>query len=176
MGLACAGLAVLVTLLAGTFARADNARRARLVTEEIHHQLGLDPPDFDAMEAVEDEPQRIEEDDEYIYFFVSAINAHVVQKAAFPSQAHAQAFLALAHNQHTRALQLEASQVAGYLPGPSMPDPYAAEPYTPPMRQLPYDAPYDPPMRPRAAPPMSGPSPRGGFVSGGGGGGTDGSI
>lgn len=117
---------------------------------------------------------RIEEDEEYIYFFVSAINAHVVQKAAFPSPAHAQAFISLAHNQHTRALQLEASQVAGYLPPASpMPPAYGHAP----MRQLPYEAPYDPPMQPRAAPPMyPAPAPPRGGMSQGGGGGTDGSV
>ena len=46
----------------GTFARADNARRARLITEEIHHQLGLDPPDFDALEA--EQPEIAEPDPE----------------------------------------------------------------------------------------------------------------
>ena len=39
----------------GTFASADNARRARLVTEAIHHQLGLEPPAFDEVEAPEPE-------------------------------------------------------------------------------------------------------------------------
>ena len=37
-----------VRIRVGTFASADNARRARLIAEELHHQLGLDPPVFDA--------------------------------------------------------------------------------------------------------------------------------
>lgn len=80
--------------------------------------------------------ERVEQDEKYVFIYVSALNAYVINKKFFPSEQHAQAFFGAADNLHRRAAQLESGEVPldRLLPGPT--NRPAPKPSRTPQRQL----------------------------------------
>lgn len=79
--------------------------------------------------------ERVEEDEGYIFIYVSALNAYVINKKFFPSEQHARAFFGAANNLHRRAAQLEAGELPldRLLPSPTN-RPAPKPSHTPPRR------------------------------------------
>lgn len=65
--------------------------------------------------------ERVEQDEHYIFVYVSALNAYIINKKYFPSEQAAQRFFETARGYHQRALQLEdhSSSPRAALPAPS---------------------------------------------------------
>ncbi len=107
--------------------------------------------------------ERVVENEHYIFIYVSALNAYVINKKYFPSEQHAQNFFAQAQHSHAQALRLEQHAL-------------------PPERQLPLHEEY--PSVPSHLPVPASPHlpsqrpmmPAGHVAAGAGGGGTDGSL
>ena len=110
--------------------------------------------------------ERVEEDEEYIFIYVSALNAYVINKKYFPSEESAHQFFLSADHLHRSALMLEGQHAAR----PALP--YHGEPAREPPREL--------AAQPRALAPQPRRMLQGhpGLSSGAGGtgGGTDGTI
>lgn len=78
--------------------------------------------EFSRGEVMWEGVERVEQDDNYVFIYVSALNAYVINKKYFPSEAAAQQFFDRADHLHQRALQLE----AGYSPQRALPAPAQA--------------------------------------------------
>ena len=103
--------------------------------------------------------ERVEEDENYIFLYVSALNAYVINKKYFASEESARHFFLTAEQLHQNALMLEGGQSFKALPSPhtNHPEPVAHPPAREPL-----------PSMPPASP--------GRFVPQGGGAGTDGTV
>jgi hypothetical protein len=62
--------------------------------------------------------ERVEQDEQYIYIYVSALNAYVIPKKYFPAPQHAQLFFDEAQGRHLRAMRLEGPAPRLALPAP----------------------------------------------------------
>lgn len=69
--------------------------------------------------------ERVEQDEQYIYIYVSALNAYVIPKKYFPAPQHAQLFFDEAQHRFHHALRLEGPAPQLALPSPPlMPSPH----------------------------------------------------
>lgn len=74
--------------------------------------------------------ERVEQDEQYIYIYVSALNAYVIPKKYFPAPQHAQLFFDEAQHRFHHALRLEgpAPQRALPAPAPAAPPHHSPQP------------------------------------------------
>lgn len=84
--------------------------------------------------------ERIEEDEQYIFIYVSALNAYVVHKKYFFSGHDAQRFIEHARHMHGRAMQLDPPPSHRALPEPPRHAPHHPPHHTPAPRALPSPA------------------------------------
>lgn len=114
-----------------------------------HHHVRLLPDrievstEFSRGEVKWEGVERVVDNEQYIFIYVSALNAYVINKKYFPSEQHAQHFFALAQHSHAQALRLEGASLAPnhLLPAmeiPSVPThlPVPAAPHIPAQRPL----------------------------------------
>jgi hypothetical protein len=106
--------------------------------------------------------ERVEEDENYIFLYVSALNAYVINKKYFASEEGARQFFLTAEQLHQNALMLEGGQTFKALPSPHPSTQRGPVPSTQTM------APSPMPRMPQASP--------GRLLPQGGGTGTDGTI
>ena len=85
--------------------------------------------------------ERVVEDKQYIFIYVSALNAYVINKKYFPSEQHARAFLGQAQSLHQRALQLEGGHYHNAPLALPAPEALAPLPHRPQLQPAPYASP-----------------------------------